>query len=137
MPEHRNFPDEIDIGAPFSNIVLDDCHAFLSGIVAADVEAGKAALGDIRAETEIVMKTIGLLLAKVGLGMSDIVRCDVHLSDLGEMDAMNEIYAGFLRRRQLSCTHHHPKRSSVRRLKGGSNLYGPAQKIEFKRAVRR
>lgn len=95
MPEHRNFPEDIKIGAPFSNIVLDGDYAFLAGLVAADVEDGLPILGDVRAETRVVMETVKLLLERVGLDMSDIVRCDVHLTDLGEMDAMNEVYGGF------------------------------------------
>ncbi len=95
MPEHKNFPDKIKIDAPFSNMVLDDSHVFLSGLVAADVEEGLAVLGDIGAETGVVMRTIKFLLGEAGLGMSDIVRCEVHLTDLREMDAMNEIYGGF------------------------------------------
>jgi 2-iminobutanoate/2-iminopropanoate deaminase len=95
MPEHRNFPEDIKIGAPFSNIVLDDDYAFLSGLVAADVEEGLAVLGDIRAETGVVMRTIEFLLGEAGLEMSDIVRCEVHLTDLSEMDAMNEVYGSF------------------------------------------
>ena len=95
MHEHKNFPADIKIGAPFSNLVLDDDYVFLSGLVAADVEKGLAVLGDIRAETEVVMKTIKFLLGEVGLDMSNIVRCDVHLTDLGEMEAMNEVYGGF------------------------------------------
>ena len=95
MPEHKNFPDDIKIGAPFANVVLDDDYAFLSGLVAADVEEGLAVLGDIRAETAVIMKTIKFLLGEVGLDMSDIVRCEVHLTDLGEMDAMNEVYGSY------------------------------------------
>ncbi len=95
MPEHRNYPDHIKIGAPFSNVVLDDTHAYLAGLVAADVEEGLAVLGDIRAETEVVMNTVAMLLGKVGLDMSDVVRCDVHLTDLTEMDAMNGVYGGY------------------------------------------
>ena len=37
MPQHRNFPDLIEIGAPFSNVVVDGDYAFLSGLVAADI----------------------------------------------------------------------------------------------------
>lgn len=95
MPEHKNYPNDIKIGAPFSNIVLDDNYAFLAGLVAADVEDGLAILGDIRAETRVVLDTVKLLLGKIGLDMSDIVRCDVHLTDLSEMDAMNEVYGSF------------------------------------------
>ena len=95
MPKRLNFPDDIKIGAPFSNMVVDDDYVFLAGLVAADVEEGMGILGDIREETAVVMNTVRLLLGKVGLEMSDIVRSDVHLTDLGDMDAMNEIYAGY------------------------------------------
>lgn len=95
MPEHKNFPDDIKIGAPFSNMVLDDDYAFLAGLVAADVEEGLAVLGDVGAETTVIMKTVTFLLAEAGLDTSDIVRCDVHMTDLGEMDAMNEAYGAF------------------------------------------
>ena len=95
MPEHRNFPDDIKIDAPFSNLVIDDDHVYLSGLVAADVEEGLAVLGDIQAETEVIMKTIKFLLGQVDLDMSDIVRCDVHLTDLDNMDVMNVAYGGY------------------------------------------
>jgi 2-iminobutanoate/2-iminopropanoate deaminase len=97
MPEHRNFPDNIKIDAPFSNVVIDDDHVYLSGLVAADVEEGLAVLGDIQAETEVVMKTINFLLGQVDLDMSDIVRCDVHLTDLNNMDAMNAVYGRYFK----------------------------------------
>ena len=118
MPEHRNFPEDIEIGAPFSNIVLDGDYAFLSGLVAADVEEGPAVLGNIRAETAVVMKTIKFLLGEVSLEMSNIVRCDVHLTDLSEMDAMNEIYGSFFE------TGYYPARTTTQSgaLFGGSRV---------------
>ena len=95
MPQHRNFPDLIEIGAPFSNVVVDGDYAFLSGLVAADTKEGRAVLGDVAAETEVVMRTVRALLTGVRLQMEDIVRCDVHLTDLSDMDAMNEVYGSF------------------------------------------
>ncbi len=95
MPKHLNFPDLIDIGAPFSNVVVDDRYAFLAGIVAADMPEGRDALGDVGDETRSVLTTIRALLGRLGLDMSDIVRCDVHLTDLDQMDEMNAVYAGF------------------------------------------
>ena len=95
MPEHRNYPNDIKIDAPFSNLVIDDDYVYLSGLVAADVEEGLAVLGDIQAETEVIMKTIRFLLGQVDLDMSDMVRCDVHLTDLDNMDVMNVAYGGY------------------------------------------
>ncbi len=95
MVRHLNFPDIIDSDAPFTSVVLDDRYAFIAGVVAADTVAGQMLLGDIAAETREVMETIGKLLAKVDLSMNDIVRVDVHLTDIHQMDTMNQVYRTF------------------------------------------
>lgn len=95
MARHLNFPDIVDSDAPFTSVVVDDRYAFVAGVLAADTEAGKALLGDIAAETREVMETIGKLLSKIDLTMADIVRVDVHLTDIHQMDAMNQVYRTF------------------------------------------
>lgn len=81
--------------APFSHAVIDGTYAFLAGIVAADLPEGAAALGDIRAETQVVMAAICEFLESLGLSPQDIVRIDVHLTDLDEMAEMNAVYVGY------------------------------------------
>ena len=81
--------------APFSQLVMDDHYAFLSGLVAADFPAGRAVLGDVAAETRAVLTAIRDILTEVGLGMERIVRVDVHLADLGDFDAMDDAYREF------------------------------------------
>ncbi len=67
MLRHRNSLALPVPGSPFKHVVLDDRYAFLSGLVAADIPDGAAAKGDIRAETEVVMRTVrNVLQAKVG-----------------------------------------------------------------------
>ena len=95
MIRHLNFPDVVDSDAPFTSVVVDDRYAFIAGVVAADTVTGQALLGDVAAETREVMETIGKLLAKLDLSMSDIVRVDVHLTDINQMDAMNAVYRTF------------------------------------------
>jgi 2-iminobutanoate/2-iminopropanoate deaminase len=81
--------------APFSQLVMDDHYAFLSGLVAADFPAGRAVLGDVGAETRAVLTAIRDVLTEVELGMDRIVRVDVHLADLGDFDAMDSAYREF------------------------------------------
>ena len=81
--------------APFSQVVMDDDYAFLSGLVAADFSAGRAALGDVGAETRAVLTAIRGILGEIGLGMDRIVRIDVHLADLDDFGAMNDAYREF------------------------------------------
>ena len=95
MVEHLNFPDIIDSDAPFTSVVVDDRYAFIAGVVAADTLAGLKLLGDIADETREVMETISALLGKIDLSMNDIVRVDVHLTDIRQMDEMNHVYRTF------------------------------------------
>ena len=74
---------------------MDDCYAFLSGLVAADFPAGLAVLGDTAAETRAVLDAIGLILDELKLERERIVRVDVHLADLGDFDAMDGAYREF------------------------------------------
>jgi len=82
-------------GAPFSQVVTDDHYAYLAGLVAADFPAGQAVLGDPAGETQAVMQAIRGILAELGLNCSDIVRADVHLSNLDYFDQMDEAYRQF------------------------------------------
>jgi 2-iminobutanoate/2-iminopropanoate deaminase len=81
--------------APFSQVVMDDHYAFLSGLVAADFPEGLAVLGDVGAETRAVLSAIRDTLDEIGLAMDRIVRVEVHLADLDEFDAMDTVYREF------------------------------------------
>jgi enamine deaminase RidA (YjgF/YER057c/UK114 family) len=81
--------------APFSQVVLDDHYAFLSGLVAADFPEGRAVLGDVGAETRAVLTAIRHILAEIELGLERIVRVDVHLASLDDFDAMDAAYREF------------------------------------------
>ena len=81
--------------APFSQMVLDDCYAYLAGLVAADFPHGIAVLGDVGAETRAVMGVISDMLSEVGLSLEDVVKSEVHLADLNDFDAMDTAYREF------------------------------------------
>ena len=81
--------------APFSQIVLDDRYAYFAGLVAADFPHGLAVLGDVSAETRVVMGAISDMLEEVGLNFEDVVKAEVHLADLSDFDAMDAAYREF------------------------------------------
>ena len=81
--------------APYSQIVIDDTYAHISGVVAADFPEGHAALGDAGEETRTVLSAIDSALKEIGLDMSRIVRVDVHLASLDDFDAMDTAYREF------------------------------------------
>lgn len=105
-------------GAPFSQIVSDDRYAFVAGVVAADLPGGEAALGDVAAETRLVMDAIGDMLAEIGLGFERVVRVDLHLADFGDFAQVNEVYRRYFEEGRC------PARTATesRRLFGGSRV---------------
>jgi 2-iminobutanoate/2-iminopropanoate deaminase len=75
--------------------VLDEHYAFLAGLVAADFPGGLAALGDVAAETRAVLGAIGDILDELQLDRDNMVKVEVHLSDLDDFDAMDDAYREF------------------------------------------
>ena len=104
--------------APFSQVVLDDNYAYLSGLVAADFPEGQAELGDIGKETRTVLSAIDRILEEIGLDVGRIVRVDVHLSNLDDFDAMDAVYREFFQKDKC------PARTTTEssRLVGGSRV---------------
>lgn len=115
---HHTEPWLDTLDAPFSHAVIDDRYVFLSGVVAADVPGGLEAIGDIVAETRVVMEAISRVLADLGTSMTRVVRVDVHLTDLEDMDTMNAVYAEYFPERLF------PARTCTESpaLAGGSNV---------------
>lgn len=91
---HRNTPaaDPLDY---LSHAVGDGRYVFLSGQLAGDKAGGAQGLGDIAAETRIAMELLGGALAEFGLGHADLLRVGIYMTDLGELERMNEVYARF------------------------------------------
>ena len=82
--------------SPYSHVVIDDPDCFIAGIVAADIPGGDAVVGDVEAETDLVMRTIRAILADHGMTVSDLVRVDVHLLELDEIHLMDRAYGRYL-----------------------------------------
>ena len=96
MIRHLTIPDLLfPESSPLSHAAIDDRYVYLAGLAACDLPEGRDAIGDVRAETEKVMARIEKILAGLGLGMDRIVRVDVHLADLAEIRAMNQVYGRY------------------------------------------
>ena len=80
---------------PYSQGVKANGFLFLSGQVALDPASGQVVPGDIRAQTDRVLKNLEAVLAAAGSSMEAVVKTTVYLTDLGDFAAMNEVYARF------------------------------------------
>ncbi|MGL6250641.1 MAG: RidA family protein [Billgrantia desiderata] len=103
---------------PGSHIVLDGHYIFLSGLTVTDIQGGEAVLGDIAEETRWVMRRLSRMLEYAGASMADVVRVDVHLTNLDTIHTMDAAYAEFFEEKR------YPARTCTEspRLSGGSNV---------------
>ena len=67
---------------------------FLSGQIGSDTD-WKIALGGIGAETKQALENIKILLEETGLGMDDIVKVTIYVTDISLAPEINEIYSTY------------------------------------------
>ena len=70
---------------------------FVSGQIPINPETGQLLKGDIKKETEQVMKNIQAILKANDMTFSDVVKCTVFLTDIRDYKAMNEVYGRFFK----------------------------------------
>jgi len=81
---------------PYSPVIRAGNFLFLSGQIPIDPASGALVDGGIGAQTEQVMRNIGVLLEAAGASFEHVVRTTVFLADMNEFAAMNECYAKFV-----------------------------------------
>ncbi len=80
---------------PYSQGIKAGGFVFVSGQIALDPVTGKLAEGDIKVQTERVLKNVAAILEAAGSAMDMVVKTTVFLKDMGDFAAMNETYARF------------------------------------------
>ena len=80
---------------PYSQAVVSNGFAFLSGQIPLDPATGQLVVGDIAAQTERVLENLKAVLEAGGSSLNKVVKTTVYLKDMGEFSRMNEIYARY------------------------------------------
>jgi 2-iminobutanoate/2-iminopropanoate deaminase len=80
---------------PYSQAVKAGGFVFTSGQVAFDPATMQIVDGDIREQTERVMRNLAAVLEAAGSSMDRVVKTTVFLADMNEFAAMNEVYGSF------------------------------------------
>lgn len=83
---------------PYSQAVMMDGFLYLSGQIPLDPAAGQPVQGDIKTQTERVLKNAEAVLVAAGYSFSDVIKTSVFLLDMNDFAGMNEIYAKFFTR---------------------------------------
>ena len=80
---------------PYSQAVVHNGLAFLSGQIPLNPATGQMVEGDLTAQTERVLENIKGLLAACGSSLDLVVKTTVFLKDMGEFSQMNEVYGRY------------------------------------------
>jgi 2-iminobutanoate/2-iminopropanoate deaminase len=80
---------------PYSQAVVANGFAFVSGQVAIDPASNQLIDGDITVQTERVLENLAALLAACGSSLGRVVKTTVFLKDMGEFAKMNEVYGRY------------------------------------------
>jgi len=80
---------------PYSQAVISNGFAFLSGQIALDPVTNQLIDGDVAAQTERVIENLKGVLEACGSSLSRVVKTTVFLKDMGEFAKMNEVYGRY------------------------------------------
>ena len=80
---------------PYSQAVLSNGLAFLSGQIPLDPATSQIVEGDIAAQTERVLENLKAVLAACGSSLAQVLKTTVYLKDMAEFPRMNEVYARY------------------------------------------
>jgi 2-iminobutanoate/2-iminopropanoate deaminase len=80
---------------PYSQAIVLNGWAFLSGQIPLDPATGQLIEGGIEAQTERVLENLKAVLEASGSSLTDVVKTTVYLKDMGEFAAMNGVYARY------------------------------------------
>jgi 2-iminobutanoate/2-iminopropanoate deaminase len=80
---------------PYSQAVVSNGFAFLSGQIPISPSTGQLIEGGIAAQTTRVLENLKAVLEACGSSLAKVVKTTVYLKDMGDFAAMNEVYAQF------------------------------------------
>jgi len=80
---------------PYSQAILSNGVAFLSGQIPLDPATNQLVEGDIAVQTERVLLNLKAVLEASGASLESVVKTTVFLKDMGDFPKMNEVYGRF------------------------------------------
>lgn len=80
---------------PYNQAIVAGNTIYVSGQIAIDAASGELKLGDLVAETKLVLDNLGAVLEEAGYGFGDVVKCSIFLKDMNDFGTVNEIYGTY------------------------------------------
>lgn len=78
---------------PYSQAIQMGSFLFCSGQISIDPKTDQVFTGDIKTQTEMVMKNIGAVLATADLNYDHIIKTTIFITNMADFPLVNEVYA--------------------------------------------
>jgi 2-iminobutanoate/2-iminopropanoate deaminase len=89
---------------PYSQAVISNGFAFLSGQIPLDPATGQLVEGDAATQTHRVLENLKAVLDACGSSLEQVVKTTVYLKDMGDFARMNEVYEKYFPQRPARAT---------------------------------
>ena len=80
---------------PYSQAIVHNGVAYLSGQIALDPATNQLVEGDVAAQTERVLENIKAVLEACGASLESVLKTTVFLKDMADFPRMNEVYGRY------------------------------------------
>ena len=80
---------------PYSQAVEFGNLVFCSGQISIDPKTNTVFLGDVKTQTEMVMKNVEAVLKQAGLNFKNVIKTTIFLKDMADFVVVNEIYGKY------------------------------------------
>ena len=82
---------------PYSQAIRSGALLFCAGQIPLDPQSGQIVSDDISKQTKRVLENISAVLRAENLNFSHVVKTTIFLTDMGDFQTVNEIYASYFR----------------------------------------
>ncbi len=82
---------------PYSQAIRSGSILFCAGQIPLDPQTGQIVSDDIDAQTKRVLENVSAVLRAENLNFSHVVKTTIFLTDMGDFQTVNEIYATYFR----------------------------------------
>jgi 2-iminobutanoate/2-iminopropanoate deaminase len=80
---------------PYSQAIEVGNLLFCSGQIPLDPVTNQVLTGDVKGQTELVMKNVEALLKASGLGFKNVVKTTIFLTNMADFQSVNEVYGKY------------------------------------------
>lgn len=80
---------------PYNQAIFAGNTLYISGQIALDPESGELKTEDLEKETLLVLENLKAILTEAGLGLENVVKTSIFISDMNNFGKINEVYSRY------------------------------------------